>query len=217
MNRIIATVMALTALSGCTSVQYNGNQSHVKDVNYPEIGTIVTAYVGDHMVQKGKITEEKVLVVDNMIDGALYSIPAKTYLQIGYDNLQDFYSASGVTRGFLADPINALSLVRRNNAELCVVTTFGGSSCYKGDFHRESRLSERGNNFQQTLLYSGRIGDKINISYREFSNKTARPAFNNDVEYDLSSSKRIGYKGAVIDVIKADNSSITYKVVRNFL
>ena len=27
------------------------------------------------------------------------------------------------------------------------------------------------------------IGDKINVGYREFSNNTARPAFNNDVEY----------------------------------
>jgi hypothetical protein len=76
-------------------------------------------------------------------------------------------------------------------------------------------MSER-NSFQQTLIYSGRVGNKINVSYREFSNNTARPAFNNDVEYDLSSSNTIGYKGALIEVIKADNSSITYKLIRNF-
>ncbi|MCI2286140.1 IS982 family transposase [Colwellia sp. MSW7] len=57
---------------------------------------------------------------------------------------------------------------------------------------------------------------KINVGYREFSNNSARPAFNNDVEYDLSSSNLIGYKGASIEVIKADNSSITYKVIKNF-
>ena len=70
--------------------------------------------------------------------------------------------------------------------------------------------------FQQTLIYSGRVGNKINIGYREFSNNAARLAYNNDVEYDLSLSKKIGYKGSLIEVIQADNTSITYKLIRNF-
>ena len=70
--------------------------------------------------------------------------------------------------------------------------------------------------FQQTLLYSGRIGNKINISYREFSNNVARPAFNNDVEYDLGESMTIGYKGAEIEIIEATNRMIKYRVIRNF-
>jgi hypothetical protein len=44
----------------------------------------------------------------------------------------------------------------------------------------------------------------------------ARPAFNNDVEYDLNESKQIGYKGALLDVIDANNQNITYKVLKNF-
>ena len=70
--------------------------------------------------------------------------------------------------------------------------------------------------FQQTLLYSGRVGNKINVSYREFSSSMARPAFNNDVEYDLDDSNIIGYKGALIEVLDADNQSITYKLIKNF-
>ncbi|MCV5978658.1 hypothetical protein OFO29_40580, partial [Escherichia coli] len=57
---------------------------------------------------------------------------------------------------------------------------------------------------------------KINFSYREFSNDMARPAFNNEAEYDLSESNQIGYKGAVIDVLEADNTKITYRLIRNF-
>ena len=56
----------------------------------------------------------------------------------------------------------------------------------------------------------------LTLGYREFSNDKARPAFNNDVEYDLNSSKIIGYKGARIEVIEADNQNITYKVLSNF-
>lgn len=214
--KIILAIVITILITGCTTVRYNGTDKFVKEVDYPEVGKEITVYVGDHMVQKGTVTEESILVVNKTIDGALYDIPAKLYPQIGYDQEQDFYSATGVVRGGLSDPIQALAIKRVENAELCVVTVFGGSACYEGEFQRKKQLSEKGNSFQQTLIYSGRVGDKINIGYREFSNNTARPAFNNDVEYDLSSSKTIGYKGAQIEVIRANNSSITYKLIRNF-
>ncbi|MGH1391412.1 MAG: hypothetical protein ACRAUZ_14840, partial [Aeromonas jandaei] len=60
------------------------------------------------------------------------------------------------------------------------------------------------------------IGNKINIGYRESSNDIARPAFNNDVEYDLNESKEIGYKGAIVEIISADNQKITYRVIKSF-
>ena len=102
------------------------------------------------------------------------------------------------------------------NSKLCVVSTFGNTECYDGSFERKKQLSEKVSSFQQTLIYNGRVGDKINIGYREFSNNAARPAFNNSVEYDLSVSSTIGYKGALLEIIKADNSSIVYKVIKNF-
>jgi hypothetical protein len=93
---------------------------------------------------------------------------------------------------------------------------FNALYCYKGDYEVKTKISERGTSFQQTLIYSGRVGDKIKFGYREFSNNLARPAFNNDVEYDLSTSNIIGYKGAQIEVISSDNSGIKYKVLKNF-
>jgi hypothetical protein len=70
--------------------------------------------------------------------------------------------------------------------------------------------------FQQTLIYSGKVGNKINIAYREFSNNIARPAFNNNVEYDLSESKTIAYKGSQLEILEATNQSIKFKVIKNF-
>jgi len=54
------------------------------------------------------------------------------------------------------------------------------------------------------------------VGYREFSNNLARPAFNNTVEYDLTDSKIIGYRGARIEVIEATNEFRKYKVIQNF-
>ena len=208
--------LVLVSMSGCVSVKYNGADTASTMIDRPEIGQIVVASIGDPLLEKGIIVEEKVLEVHKTIGGALYTIPALKYPQIGYDEKRDFFSAQGVIRGGLADPTSALSLDRTTNNELCVVTTLGSPVCYQGDYKRTTRISEHGTSFQQTLLYSGRVGDKLKISYREFSNNQARPAFNNEVEYDFSTSKTIGYKGASIEVINADNNSITYKVIRNF-
>lgn len=206
----------MLALTGCTSVSYNGGKSQVKNVDFPTIGSVNTASVGEQMLSKGMMYQENVLNVAARIDGVGYQIPAGQYIQIGYDNKQDFYTPLGVTKNPFADPITALTVLHDKPNEVCVVTVFGSTSCYDGQLSQTTRSAVAKNSYQQTLLYSGRIGDKINISYREFSNDMARPAFNNDVEYDLSASDVIGYKGASIQVMQADNSSITYRVLRNF-
>lgn len=213
---LIIPLVALSVFSACTSVQYNGAKTEMQKVSYPPLDKTVTAYVGDHMVEKGVISQTEVLRVIQPIDGAMYNIPAKTYAQLGFDSSQDFYEASGVTKNPFADPFNALSVDHNQDSQLCVVTVFGAESCYLGQFERQEVISESSNSFQQTLIYSGRVGDKINIGYREFSSSVARPAFNNEVEYDLGESSTIGYKGALIEVIEANNNRIEYKLLRNF-
>lgn len=76
--------------------------------------------------------------------------------------------------------------------------------------------TSQADDFQQTLLYNGKIGNRITLAYREFKDNMARPAFNNTVEYDLSESTTVGYKGARIDVIKATNTEITYRIISGF-
>src|SRR5690606_13439745 len=120
-----------------------------------------------------------------------------------------------VSKSFYADPLKVLMTTL--SGELCVVTVFNAKACEANKnftVKKVTALSEH--SFQQTLIYSGKVGNKINISYREFSGSLARPAFNNDVEYDLNESKQIGYKGALLEVIDANNQNITYKVLRNF-
>ena len=93
----------------------------------------------------------------------------------------------------------------------------GAGGCRDGlQFEKRNWTVAGSNSFQQTLLYNGKVGNKINIAYREFSSDLARPAFNNDVEYDLSESNQIGYKGALLEVIEANNQMIKYKVIKNF-
>jgi hypothetical protein len=51
------------------------------------------------------------------------------------------------------------------------------------------------------------------VVYREFKNSFARPAFTQELKYDLSQDRVIGYQGARFEVLNAGNTEITYKVL----
>ncbi|GJQ22197.1 MAG: hypothetical protein HBSIN02_25520 [Bacteroidia bacterium] len=68
---------------------------------------------------------------------------------------------------------------------------------------------------QSELLYSGKSGDVIKIVYREYSNDIARPAFSQELQYDLKESNVIKFRRTTIEVIKATNQEITYKVLES--
>jgi hypothetical protein len=52
--------------------------------------------------------------------------------------------------------------------------------------------------------------------YREYARDTARPAFSQEVEYDLSEGNVIGFKGARVEVLEATNFFTRYKVLVHF-
>lgn len=68
----------------------------------------------------------------------------------------------------------------------------------------------------QELIYNGRVGDELKFIYREFSNDLIRPAFTQEVQYDLSSSDVIGFKELRIKILNATNTEITYIVEKSF-
>lgn len=218
MKKYILFFIGLSFLSACTTVKYNGAKTTFKELSYPEEGSVAVASIGDELLTKGKLVQRSTLIVHDPVDGFAYQIPAKSYDQIGYDSNQEFFSSLGVTKNALADPHHAMaiSVIPKQPPEICVITVLGGDACYDANFSKGTKTSMEDNSFQQTLIYSGRIGDKINVGYREFNGRMARPAFNNDVEYDLSASNLISYKGAMLEIIEAGNNSIKYRVISNF-
>ncbi len=70
--------------------------------------------------------------------------------------------------------------------------------------------------FTQELIYNGRIGNSIKFLYREFSNSMMRYPFSQEVQYDLSESNIIGFKGARIEIKSATNTRLIYRVISSF-
>lgn len=224
MKNVVIVLLTTLLLAGCASPKYNYHPARTK-VSEPPLNTLVTAYVGDAMVRQGEYSEHDAIYLRQDIKVGIiesYTFTRGYYLKKGEDSKSEFYLPAGgadsgqVIRGALADPFQVIRLDKKSG-KLCSVSVINYEvSTSKADYVKTKYSIASLDSFQQILIYSGKVGEKINVGYREFSNDFARPAFNNDVEYDLSESTIIGYKGCKIEVIEATNELIKYKVIRNF-
>jgi len=216
---------AVLALSGCATPVSN-YQPEPTNISEPPLNTVCTAQVGDEMLKQGKFYEREAIHLDHEIKfGGLitaYTLTTGFYVKTGENEASEFYlpaqgpDSGRVEKAALADPWESIQLYKHEN-KIYVVTIFHVHVGNNSDgVTRTKRLALSEDSFQQTLIYSGKVGNKIKIGYREFSNSQARPAFNNDVDYDLSDSKIIGYKGARIEILEATNELIKYRVLQNF-
>lgn len=71
--------------------------------------------------------------------------------------------------------------------------------------------------FRQELVYSGVAQNVLSIIYREYKDNIARPAFQQDLKYDLTVGDVIGFKGARFRIIGYDNTSIKYVVMEHLV
>lgn len=222
MYKVITSALLSLTLVGCASPDFNYQPASI-NISTPPIDSVNTSFVGDVMLQQGKYTEHESIKVNSLVNvGWAYDLSPGFYLKKGEDEDTTTYMPYGgadsgvITKAALADPWQAV-MTYKDKQQLCIVTVFNAVVCEEtNDYISKMKAVLTDDSFQQTLIYSGKVGQKINIGYREFSNNVARPAFNNDVEYDLSESTTIGYKGAHLEIIEATNQYIKYKVITNF-
>lgn len=208
----------------------------------PQVGELSTASVGEPLLHQGFAVINKAIDVDNKQKIILINIPEGVpgdyrggfhypvgpqrrleilssielfgkYPLVSENEINSFY-------GFkLGRPNNILIQINKVTGATCYVW-FNFESCPDVNFvlkHKKSEIVEYTlDKVQQTLYYNGRVGNKINVGYREFYGDSARTAFSNNVEYDYSAGGKISYKGASIIVVSADNEKIVYKVIKNF-
>lgn len=223
LHYILLAVLGALSVSACVSPQYN-YVAPSEQFSRPPLDQIVTVSVGEEMLSQGNMAYQEGIRIDQRTSVSGYTLHGGFYPQVGQDQETTFHrfvygnapaEIGTLSKNVLVDPPQTIQAAL-DGSQICVVTAFNLRTCRERSFERVERVVANVNSFQQTLLYSGRVGDKVNISYREFSGNYARPAFSNDVEYDLSSSTEIAYRGARIEVIEATNSSITYRVLSNF-
>ena len=189
------TVASILLLTACSSVPSN-SITKVRKFTKPDANVITTSSVGDYMIDQGRATTKKHLIVKQAIDGAYYNIPAGNYAEKGFDTKPWFFPYT--TKGAIVAGMDVGTALSYANNEICVTSSLGYKDykCYDAVAEVKEITIMDESNFRQTLIYNGSVGTKINISYREFSGGMARQAFTNNVEYDMEKSNTFSYKGA---------------------
>lgn len=220
---------AILLLPACSTTKLNYTPV-TQQVSEPSLNTLTVAPIGGSMLKQGTSTETKGITLAQKNNINNYTFSKGFYPQIGEDDEYTYHSYQMgpglggfgglmITGGILGPMQNDVVSLRATKAsnQLCVDRSMGAKACdTEIGYTRTTKPIVSESNFQQTLLYSGRVGNTIKVGYREFSGNTARPAFSNEVEYDLTLSNEIAYKGALIRVENADNRKIEYVVIRNF-
>jgi len=86
-----------------------------------------------------------------------------------------------------------------------------------------SKLKLTQDAFKYEVLYQGKVGNKLKITFQEFMRGRdgqfiIRDAFNQTIVYELDKNGEaiIGFKGLRIKVLKATNADISYKVLKDY-
>ena len=171
---------------------------------FPAVGQLSTRGVGDTLVEQatGLLVPEFELPQDANVGKSI--IPKGRY---------DFSAENGTGIWFIGG--NQYFYVRKADKTVCI----DGKDCTTVEYTLNKKLSQStlsSNSIQQTLLYNGKIGNKITLAYRETYNGTAHFAHSNNVDYDLAESTILGYKGVRLEVVKATNTELTYRVLSHF-
>jgi hypothetical protein len=221
--RAILIIASFAALTGCATPVYNYRPTIV-EVSEPPLDLVSVAHVGDVLLRQGKYSEQDAILLSEDFTVGLtspYTLMRGHYIKQGDDAETEFYIPSSkdggrIEKNLFSDPPKIVQAYKTLK-KLCVITVLNGVVCSEGaQFSRTKQPIESVDSFQQALIYSGRVGNRVRIGYREFSTSLARPAFNNEAEYDLNDSKTIGYKNARLEILDATNESIRYRVLSNF-
>jgi hypothetical protein len=182
----------------------------------------MTAGVGETMLRSGQMQElEAIQVLEPVRVGGLasYTIGPGYYVKRGEDARGQYFGvafvagAGFVSAGAISEPSTTL-LLRPDGSTLCALSSMGALCRSQAPVKRAGLQASA--SLQQTLIYKGRTAGRVRIGYREYSGDTPRGDLSNDIDYDLKGSGMVGYKGARLEIIKATNQYVLYKVVRDF-
>jgi hypothetical protein len=226
--RLMPAVMMLASCASAPPL----TAPDVQFLDHPPLGAEASAEIGETLLTKSKLyvfdgLDLQERITDNGIareyvvepsaarlertdsDGNRYFVPA-----------QDAYFVNDKTFGRRVRPSNAYLVLKANGTlELkgyYDLTTAGSISPAAPRYKAGKVVDRHRPNFRQELIYGGRSGNQIRVTYREFSGNLIRPDFTQEAQYDLGVEQLIGFKGVRIQVVSATNTRLVYRVQKSF-
>jgi hypothetical protein len=223
-TKITIIIISLILIS-CGSTLIPSYQSKLKDFSSVEINSILNKELGDILIEKGKERIDDAVEITNLKnDFKIYStlFPYKVGDLIPYYSETKTYHFYSDTKGELTSGRYGIVINKYNNRVLpAVFSTYNGLETKnpKDGFEavKTTKSTDCSECFKQQFIYNGKVNNGLKFIYREFINDMVRPAFTQDLQYDLADGNMIGFKGLRIEIIKASNTNIEYKVISSFV
>lgn len=228
MNVKLTIALALgLALAGCYAAPQYNYSPIVTAISKPMINEVVTAYVGDELLVEGTSAKQDAIFVKQQISMGLgaYVITPGYFAKTGDDANYYYYSIGGVKSAGqvqrssnFVDAAKSVS-ISKDGGRLCVINSLNTPNCIGINTNSILQTSvdlPTQESSKKVLIYKGKKDGKLVIGYREFSSIVDKDLISNEVEYDLSESNKVNYKGAVLEIIEANSQSIKYKVLNGF-
>jgi hypothetical protein len=213
--RLVAAIMGVAFVQACAATPLPPVAPEVQFLDEPAPGSVSVREVGETLVEQFKKSTVEVLIPNQ-------PMKYETALAAGYFTYDGDLKATIRKDGkkvYCATYLQVLGPGQRNAlGQGCVDKPILEKywNMPEGTYRIERVTTVDATNFQRQLIYTGKSGTNLYISYREFSGDLARPAFTQDLTFDLAEGKVIGMKGARIEVIEATNVSIKFKMISTF-
>jgi hypothetical protein len=230
---VAVSIMSCFVLFSCSVNQSNFRQPLItpkSTVLYPAIGEVNTISLGDKLVESSTGYYSPVLIIKNDFKVSnMYRVSNGVYLFTHDDGKYKYYCPSDVNQlaeiNVFGEDLNhdcRLRLSKKNSLSIIAndVVPIPSAEIYPSSIYfwelDDHHYFEDKDNFQQTMIYTGKSGNTIRFSYREFSSNRIRDPFTTEILYDLTESNIIAYKSFKAEIIEATNSSITFKITSGF-
>lgn len=217
------------------SEQYKPEQSEIL-VRSPNLDTELDIDVGD-VITSVSIKNKREFIklsknIDRLKGGVLWSI---WYISINPQSLPFFASTKNGDKYYAATNINVdyvdkkvkeggmlIPADKGKPVEVCARTENTVVICepvaalqFGTDYEVTNIDTLDESSFVKELVYIGGSPSSVTLQYREFKGNVARPAFSQELKYDVSQDNTIGYKGARVVIGKAGNTGLTFKVLKH--
>jgi hypothetical protein len=217
--RKIYTILLLSILLTSCGVKKYSIIPNSETTYSPEINQSKTSEIGITLVSKE--TAKKYDAIEITKEVKIKPNVVKT-LKIGETFIKTFETKQFDLYENIDNPNFGIALSKNNESTKTYSTAPTGTGLqfqiprYALEYKQTKRPIKNDDYFKQEFIYNGRVGNGIKFIYREFVNDYARPAFTQELQYDLSDDSIIGFRGLRLEVVNATNTKIEYKILNHF-
>ena len=238
MRKTITILGVLILLTSC-AVQVKSIGLKRRFYDDIPLNALVKNEIGDKLITKGeeefqdalKITESPDFKIQNVVypykKGDVFPLSGYTDEWFLYYDIKNIKTDEASYKGnnYITTSFFGIAVSKKDKSIINPFVNFatgslGGLVTKKVDGFKTQSDTFIGNNcsncFKQEFIFNGKVGSSLKFIYREYINDMARPAFNQELQYDLNESNTVGFKGLRMEIVNATNTSIEYKVLSSF-